>query len=165
MISSSCTTASLRANERAAAQLLASQRARMLRLTALLAAAAVSPWLSGCTTMGAPGCAAGERASIAEVVYFGANKPGGVVSPEEWSSFLREVVTPKFPAGLSVWQASGQWQGGDGTLTKESTFVLSLVHAQASSFEANVRAIIAEYKTRFQQEAVLRVKSHVCISL
>jgi hypothetical protein len=137
----------------------------MLNLPALTAVATASLWLSGCSTVGAPACASGEQASIAEVVYFGANKPGGVVSPEEWSTFLREVVTPKFPAGLSVWQASGQWQGGDGTLTKESTFVLSLVHARASSFEASVRAIIAEYKRRFQQEAVLRVKSHVCVSL
>jgi hypothetical protein len=137
----------------------------MLNLTTSLVASATLLGLSGCSTIGAPGCAQGERASIAEVVYFGANKPGGIVSPEEWSSFLREVVTPKFPAGLSVWQASGQWQGGDGTLTKESTFVLSLVHAQAASLEANVRAIIAEYKARFQQEAVLRVKSRVCVSL
>lgn len=103
--------------------------------------------------------------SIAEVVYFGTNKPGGAVSSEEWSTFLREVVTSKFPAGLSVWQATGQWQGGDGTPINESTFVLSLVHAPEPSFEASVRAIISEYKSRFRQEAVLRVKSHVCISL
>lgn len=103
--------------------------------------------------------------SIAEVIYFGANKPRGIVSSEEWSTFLREVVTPRFPGGLSVWQATGQWQGSDGTLIKERTFVLSLVHAREPSFETSVRAIISEYKTRFQQEAVLRVKSQVCVSL
>jgi hypothetical protein len=27
-----------------------------------------------------------------------------------------------------------------------------------------VRAIIGEYKSRFDQEAVLRVKSHACVS-
>ena len=137
----------------------------MPKLTALLVTVAASIWLSGCSTLWSPACALGERVSIAEIVYFGANKPGGVVSPEEWSTFLREVVTPKFPDGLSVWQATGQWQGGDGTLIKESTFVLSLVHAREPSFETSVRAIIAEYKARFQQEAVLRIKSHVCISL
>ena len=137
----------------------------MSKLTALLVTVASSLWLSGCSTLLTPVCAPGERASIAEVVYFGTNKPDGVVSSGEWSTFLREVVTPKFPAGLSVWQASGQWQGSDGTLIKENSFVLSLVHAQESSFEASVRAIISEYKARFQQEAVLRVKSHVCISL
>lgn len=122
-------------------------------------------WLSGCSTLLAPACAPGERLSVAEVVYFGTNKPGGVVSSEEWSTFLREVVTPRFSDGLSVWQASGQWQGGDGRLIKENTFVLSLVHAREPSFEKSVRAIVSEYKTRFQQEAVLRVKSHACISL
>ena len=137
----------------------------MQRKQVPVVAALISLWLAGCGTLGAPACASGERASIAEVIYFGANRPNGVVSPDEWSTFLREVVTPKFPAGLSVWQASGQWQGGDGTLTKESTFVLSLVHARESSFDSSVRAVIAEYKARFQQEAVLRVRSHVCISL
>lgn len=103
--------------------------------------------------------------SIAEAIYFGTHKPAGVVSPEEWSTFLREVVTPKFPAGLTVWQASGQWKGNDGNLIKENTFVLSLVHAREPAFEASIAAIISEYKVRFQQEAVLRVKSHACISL
>lgn len=137
----------------------------MPKLTALLVTVAASLWLSGCSTLWLPECASGERVSIAEVVYFGTNKPGGVVSSEEWSTFLREIVTPKFPDGLSVWQASGQWRDGDGMLIKESTFVLSLVHAREPSFEASVRAIMSEYKARFQQEAVLRVKSYVCISL
>lgn len=135
-----------------------------VKLIALLVTVTASPWLSGCSTLWAPACAPGERLSIAEVVYFGANKPAGVVSSEEWSTFLREVVTPKFPGGLSAWQASGQWRGGNGKLIKESTFVLSLVHAREPSFEASVRAIISEYKARFQQEAVLRVKSQACIS-
>src|SRR5262245_12708644 len=99
----------------------------MVRFFTYLAIAAAPFCLSACSTVSAPACAPGEQASIAEVLYFGTNKPGGVVSPEEWSTFLRDVVTPKFPAGLSVWQASGQWQGGDGTITKENSFVLSLV--------------------------------------
>jgi uncharacterized protein DUF3574 len=159
----------LRASHGSARPLNCSVSRRMLapvpHLLALLATVSASLWLAGCSTLGESACTSGERASIAEVVYFGANKPGGIVSPEEWSTFLREVVTPRFPAGLAVWQASGQWQGGDGTLTKENTFVLSLVHTQESSLEASVRAIISEYKARFHQEAVLRVKSHVCISL
>lgn len=137
----------------------------MPKLTILFISVAALLWLSGCATLWAPECASGERVSISEILYFGTNKPGGVVSFEEWSRFLREVVTPKFPDGFSVWQASGQWQGNDGTLIKESTFVLSLVHEREPSLEKNVRAIISEYKTRFQQEAVLRMKSHVCISL
>ena len=130
------------------------------------AAAIASLSLVACSTVGVSPCAPGEQVAIAEVVYFGASKPnGGTVSSEEWSSFLREVVTPKFPAGLSVWRASGQWQGADGTLVKENTFVLSLVHTREDVSEAHVRAIVSDYKARFQQEAVLRVKSHACMSL
>ena len=98
-------------------------------------------------------------------LYFGTAKPGGSVSSEEWSAFLAQVVTPRFPAGLSVWPASGQWQSADGSITKENSFVLSLVHAQDEATERAIQAVIAQYKSQFQQEAVLRVKSYACTSL
>ena len=88
-----------------------------------------------------------------------------MVSPEEWANFLREVVTPRFPAGLSVWQASGQWLGADGALTKENSFIVSLIHPEEPAVEQAVQAVISEYKVRHQQEAVLRVKSVACMSL
>jgi hypothetical protein len=91
--------------------------------------------------------------------------PSGTVSDEDWSSFLRDVVTPRFPAGLTSWQASGQWRSDDGSLTHESSFVVTLVHPPGNSADADVRAIVAEYKQRFHQEAVLRVRSPGCTSL
>ena len=110
-------------------------------------------------------CAVGEQATVSDLLYFGTNKPGGVVSAEEWTNFLSAVVTPRFPAGLTAWQASGQWQSSDGTLTREGSYVLSLIHPADAHSESAVRTIIAEYKTRFQQEAVLRVKAHACMSM
>jgi hypothetical protein len=98
------------------------------------------------------------------VIYFGSAKPTGVVTSEEWAEFLRSSVTPRFPQGFSVWQAAGQWQGADGAIVREDSFVLSLVHPEDEHSEGSVRAIAAEYKSRFEQEAVLRVKSHGCAS-
>lgn len=120
--------------------------------------------LAGCATLQGPACASGEQPLVSELLYFGTAKPGGVVSAEEWSSFLSGEVTPRFPKGLSVWPAEGQWRSNDGSLTREDSFVLNIVHPDGESSEKAVQAIVAEYKTRFQQEAVLRVKSHACIS-
>jgi len=120
--------------------------------------------LSGCSTVHGPACTSGEQRSVSELLYFGTAKPVGVVSAADWSSFLAGAVTPRFPQGLSAWQAAGQWQSADGSLVRENSFVLNLVHPEGETAERAIQAIVAEYKSRFQQEAVLRVKSHACVS-
>ncbi len=121
--------------------------------------------LSACATQPAPRCSAGQQPSISDLIYFGTEKPGGIVSDEEWAAFLREVVTPRFPDGLTTWRASGQWRSADGSLTREDSHVLNLVHAGDAKAEGAIGALIGEYKTRFRQEAVLRVRSDACVSL
>ena len=44
------------------------------------------------------------------------------------------------------------------------TVTLVLMVADDERAESAVRSIAAEYKSRFNQEAVLRVKSHACTS-
>lgn len=134
------------------------------RLRSLVAVVAASV-LAGCAATGTLRCAGDQQAVISDLIYFGTQSPAGVVSEKAWSDFLREEVTPRFPAGLSVWKASGQWLGRDEQLAREDSFVLSLVHPGDHAAETAVRDLIAEYKTRFRQEAVLRVKSPACSSL
>jgi hypothetical protein len=136
----------------------------MSRPFLLLLLALAVPLLAGCSTVREPACAPGEERAISETLYFGTARPTGVVSAEEWSDFLGSVVTPRFPRGLSVWPAAGQWQSADGSLTREDSFVLNLVHPEGEAAERAVQEIVTEYKSRFQQEAVLRVKSYACTS-
>jgi hypothetical protein len=121
--------------------------------------------LASCSSVGSLQCPTGQQAAVSESLYFGTAKPVGVVRQEEWSAFLSGVVTPRFPAGLTVWPASGQWQSADGAITRETSFVLNLIHPADDASERAVGAIVAEYKSRFRQEAVLRVKVHACTSL
>ena len=97
--------------------------------------------------------------TVADRLYFGRNIPGGsaTVTDSAWSVFLREVVTPRFPAGLTVYRAEGQWRGEDGTIVGEQSFVLEVVHPAGPAAEADLLAIAEEYKRRFNQEAVMRV--------
>jgi hypothetical protein len=109
-------------------------------------------------------CAGGERTMVHDALYFGTGRSVGVVTAEEWSRFLEVTVTPRFPRGLTVSQASGQWRGADGSTVRESTYVLQLVHPNDAQTEASVVAILEAYKAQFSQEAVLRVRSKACIS-
>ena len=100
-----------------------------------------------------------------ESLYFGTAKPdGGVVSAEEWQAFLEQVITPRFPDGLTAWSAAGQWRDGEGELQRESSYVLSVVHPDSPEQERAVAEVITLYKEQFQQEAVLRVRSPTCVS-
>ena len=132
-----------------------------MRALALLLAVAAA----GCAAPGGgAACAAGEERMVNELLYFGTARPQGVVSADEWAQFLRTSVTPRFPQGLTAWPAAGQWKGADGAIVREDSFLLSLLHPDDEASDAAVRAIAADYKSRFQQEAVLRVKSRACVS-
>lgn len=127
-------------------------------------AIAISLSFSACATLHKSNCASGEQSAIQDSLYFGTGKPNGVVTPEEWTRFLETTVTPRFPQGLSVSQASGQWRSANGAVISESTHLLHLVHPDDAPSEKSVTEIVAAYKLQFQQEAVLRVKARTCVS-
>jgi hypothetical protein len=99
-----------------------------------------------------------------ESMYFGTARPGGIVTPEEWREFVNQVVTPRFPQGLTSWEASGQWQAVTGVIEREASHVLHLVHPDTEESELAVNEVMSKYKAEFQQEAVLRVRSSACMS-
>ena len=90
--------------------------------------------------------------------------PNGSVSQQDWQTFLAEVITPRFPEGLTAWAAAGQWRNPAGELQKEDSYVLHVVHSDEPKYDAAVREVIDAYKDRFHQEAVLRVRTPTCIS-
>ncbi|RDC66236.1 DUF3574 domain-containing protein [Adhaeribacter pallidiroseus] len=95
---------------------------------------------------------------VLDRLYFGRSMPNGKeVSGKDWNLFVDEVITPRFPDGLTQWEAAGQWQEEDGVITRESTFILEIVHPEGKTDDAKLNAIIQEYKKRFQQESVLRI--------
>ncbi|MBA2458750.1 MAG: DUF3574 domain-containing protein [Gemmatimonadales bacterium] len=111
-------------------------------------------------------CEIGDTALVRDVVYFGRNRPGGgTVSDAEWQSFLDEVVTPRFPAGLTVLSATGQWRGLSGVVERERAEVLTVLHSGERSARKAIAEATAEYKRRFAQEAVLRERTPACARL
>jgi hypothetical protein len=115
--------------------------------------------LGGCASLRP--AAAPEPAYLADRLYLGGAIPGGgSVSEAEWARFVDEVVTPRFPDGLTLWRAEGRWRDGHGASVREPVRVLEIVHPAAES-DAALEAIAREYRRRFRQEAVLRVTAPV----
>jgi Protein of unknown function (DUF3574) len=135
----------------------------MRRMRWLIALATASI-LTACASADRLRCAPGETRTIVESLYFGTHKPSGEVTAGEWQAFLAEVVTPRFPQGLTVWPAAGQWRGKSEAVEREPSYVVQIAHPDSVEGEAKVRAIVAEYERRFQQEAVMRVRAATCVS-
>lgn len=121
--------------------------------------------LGACASNQLWSCRTGERLSVMDSLYFGTAKPDGRVTAQEWQEFMNQVVTPRFPGGLTSWEASGQWQSATGVIERESSHVLHIVHPDTEESERAVQEIMDRYKTEFQQQAVLRVRSSTCMSL
>ena len=139
-----------------------------MRLPAAIIAVAVLCLLFtvGCVVGGDFECPDGVDTFTELNVYFGQEKGnGGTVSEEEWQTFLADTVTPRFPDGLTVLDARGQWfDAQEGQLYRESTKVLNvLVPADASDAGVvSVREISDVYKARFDQQAVFHTALPAC---
>jgi hypothetical protein len=103
---------------------------------------------------------------VADRLIFGRSIPDGdLVSEEQWEAFLEEVVTPRFPEGLTVWRAEGQWSDPQGTLVEEPVMVIEIVHPASAWADSAMAAIAGEYRRRFRQDAVLRVTTDARVHL
>ena len=132
----------------------------------LLATVALTPALrlvsSGQTPDSTQICGGSGKAHVRTTLYFGLKRPAGTVSEGEWQTFLREQVTPRFPDGLTVWEADGQWRRPNGSIGKERAKVLLLVHDETPLARAALAALVETYKRKFEQESVLWESAVVC---
>ncbi len=129
-----------------------------------LAAASLCPTLLACAQPGpSPACAAPLKPAVEVNLYFGRDKPaGGEVSDAEWASFLADIVTPQFPAGLTVIDARGQHRGPTGVIGAERTKLVVVVVFDPPAHRGRVASIVETYTKRFGQHEVFRVEQPVC---
>jgi hypothetical protein len=105
--------------------------------------------------------AAGCASRVQERVYFGLADDRGPIADADWQAFVERVVTPRFPAGLTVIAATGQWRDREGRVGRESSRIIEIVHDDTESAARLVGEIVAAYKRDFRQEAVLVVRAPV----
>jgi hypothetical protein len=119
--------------------------------------------LTGCAGVGTNACAPGLQAIMQAQLFFGRNVMGrGMVSDEEWTRFIDEEVTPRYPAGFSVADADGQYRKAGSGIARERSKELLIVIPGGAADETKLAAIRDAYKRRFNQESVLLVETPAC---
>jgi hypothetical protein len=98
-------------------------------------------------------------------LYFGRGKPdGSMVTDDEFRAFLDDIITPRFPNGLTVLSGAGQYRGTGGMIEREGAmFVILLYPAGEKNSGALIEEIRDSYRKTFAQESVLRVDGESCV--
>jgi len=94
-------------------------------------------------------------------LFFGLHGSAGMVSERDWDVFLAEIVTPRFPDGLTVFEASGQWRGRASRLEQEPARVVEIVHDDSPNARSFINQIVTVYKARYQQQSVMVTRTHI----
>ena len=93
-------------------------------------------------------------------MFFGLQRRDGApVTEQEWASFVEQVVTPRFPSGLTVFDGAGQWRNAANRIEREPSKVLVILHPASESIDAQIDEVRRLYCERFNQEAVMKVTS------
>jgi hypothetical protein len=87
------------------------------------------------------------------------------VTEMQWTRFLDREITPRFPDGLSVVDAQGQWRDRErNTIVREPSKIVTIVLMGKADDQAGLDAIIAAYKQRFKQQSVGLIVRPACVS-
>lgn len=109
-------------------------------------------------------CPLPAKAMMRAELLFGRNiggRPG--VSEQAFARFVATEITPRFPAGLTVIDAAGQWRDSTtGRIVREKSKLVVLMTGDEPDARAAIAAIIGTYKKRFRQQSVGVVTRPVC---
>jgi hypothetical protein len=101
-------------------------------------------------------------------LYFGlgpADHPEQGISETDWRDFLDREVTPRFPAGLSVVDVYGQWQGkNEAAPERLRSKMLIVLYPDTAENREKIEAIRAAWKRKTGDESVLRVTEPADVS-
>ncbi len=135
---------------------------------ALLLAAVLVALLAGAACGGAEEvaqCPEGSELNVEYRLFMGRNSGGEeVVTDQAWEVFLRDIVTPKFPNGLTVLDGQGQWQVAPGEIERERSKVLIILAPRFDNAGERLAEIAIGYKDLFNQGAVIQTTNGTCTS-
>ena len=95
-----------------------------------------------------------------EEMYFGLSRPdGGMVSDVDFSKFVDDVITPRFPDGFTIVPVIGQYREHSGKIAHEPSRIIVVFSPDDPLTRQKIDDIRALYKQRFAQESVLLVTS------
>jgi hypothetical protein len=109
-------------------------------------------------------CRGAQKPSQVAELMFGRNVGSRTrVSEGEWGRFVDREVTARFPGGLTVFNASGQWRER-GKIVREPSKIVQIVLPGQAEDLARLDEIVEAYKRRFNQRSVGVIVRPACVS-
>ena len=135
-----------------------------MRVRAALGLTASAAILSGCASLAPAACPTGQSAGREVQLFFGRDIGDRLgVSEADFQRFVDEELTPRFPDGLTVLDAAGQWRGASGVIGREPSKLVILALPGRAGDEDKLAAVRQAYRVRFAQEAVLQTVQPACL--
>ncbi len=125
------------------------------------------PLVQSASAQSAVSCPKGLKTRAVAEMIFGRNigEIEAAVGEEDWQRFLDEMVTPRFPDGLTVLEASGQWWNPpEGRIEREPAKILLIVLADERGQVPKLAEIASAYKRRFSQQTVIVMIRRACVT-
>ena len=111
-------------------------------------------------------CLGGQKPSQVAELMFG-RKIGDRIAVSEvaWGRFVDREITPRFPAGLTVFNAAGQWQDkSKNRIVHEPSKIVQIVLPGDAEDITRLNEIAEAYKSRFKQQSVAVMVRAACVS-
>lgn len=122
--------------------------------------------LAGCASLAPQACAPGQQAMLSAELLFGRKIGDRVgVSETAFRRFVDQDVTPRFPDGLTILDATGQYRDTERSrlIREPSKLVLIAMRDEAGNRD-KLAAIAEAYKRRFDQQSVGLILKPACAS-
>lgn len=102
---------------------------------------------------------------VAEVLFGRKIGDHGVVSEGAWRRFVAKEITSRFPDGLTIVAANGQWRdpASKRVIREPSNLVLIVLPGNAED-QDRLKEVAEAYKQQFRQKSVLIVVRAACVT-
>jgi hypothetical protein len=102
---------------------------------------------------------------VAELI-FGRSIGGRIeVSDDQWVNFVDDEITPRFPDGLTVFEAAGQWRDKTSNkITREASKIVLIVLPGKAEDLTKLNEVVDAYKRSFGQQSVGIIVRPACVS-
>jgi hypothetical protein len=111
-------------------------------------------------------CLGGQRPSQVAELMFGRNIGRRLgVNEADWSRFVDREIISRFPSGLTMFNAAGEWRdGASNKIVREPSKIVQIVLPGQAEDTARLNEIVAAYKQRFKQQSVVVIMRPACVS-
>jgi hypothetical protein len=105
-----------------------------------------------------------EPRVIVQLLFGRGKGDDGGITQADWGGFVAHELTPRFPDGFTVIDASGQWLNPQqGAIIKEDSKVVEIVLPSDSYDAAKTDAVINAYKRQFRVLSVGLIVQTACV--